>query len=306
MALEAFLVNPPRGMKRVRRRRRNIEAGFYDGTGQFHPIRSSWDYDTGRVGEGKRASRAKKPKRKKDTLKRGIMGRPTPWLKRKPLKRKSTSRRRSRGRGNPLGEEVIILNPRGKRVRRRRRVRAINPRRRRRVSLSNPKRRVYRRRRIRAHNPRHVYRRRRSNPIRRHRRRRNPAIEAALGYGFGDLAKLAMVGAMASIATTAIPRALGLTDETKKYLGQAATAIGGGLIVSQLVKREFGGIWAVAGLAVIVADVMRQYVLARIGLPGLAAYPAELSGYPSEYYLSEGQGYPMVPTLDMYDTEQVF
>ena len=306
MALEAFLINPPRGMKQVRRRR-NVEAGFYDEFG-FHPIRSSHDYDPGRAGEGKRVSHRTKPRTRRAKV---IGGKVAPWVKKAGWEKRvpnhsKSSRRRTRGRGNPLGEEVIILNPRGKRVKRRRRTR-----------LGNPKRRVYKRRRVRAANPvrKRVYKRRRvraANSVRRRhnprqfRRRRNPAIETALGYGFGDLAKLAIVGAAASIATTAIPRALGLTDEYKKYLGQAGVAIGGGLIVSQLVKKEYGGIWAVAGLAVIVADVMRQYVLARLGLPGLAAYPAELAGYPSEYYLSDGSGYPMVPTMEMYDSEQVF
>lgn len=305
--IEHFLINPPRGMRKVRRR--NVEAGFHDEFG-FHPIRSSRDYDPGRVGEGKRVSHRTKPRKRRTKV---IGGKVVPWRKKAgwekkvPKHRKSTSRRRAIGRGNPLGEEVIILNPRGKRVKRRRRTRLGNPKRRvyrrRRVRAVNP---VRRRRRVRAANPRRRAYRRRHNPIRHHKRRRNPAIETALGYGFGDLAKLAIVGAAASIATTAIPRALGLTDEYKKYLGQAGVAIGGGLIVSQLVKKEYGGIWAVAGLAVIVADVMRQYVLARLGLPGLAAYPAELAGYPSEYYLADGGGYPMVPTMEMYDSEQVF
>lgn len=47
--------------------KRNIAAGFYDEDGQFHPIRASFDYSPGRVGEKGRApkKRAKAKRRKK-------------------------------------------------------------------------------------------------------------------------------------------------------------------------------------------------------------------------------------------------
>jgi hypothetical protein len=44
-----------------RRRRKNVAAGFYDEEGIFHPIRASYDYAGGRVGERKK----KKAKRRK-------------------------------------------------------------------------------------------------------------------------------------------------------------------------------------------------------------------------------------------------
>ena len=53
---------PNRGRRNLGRRR-NIAAGFYDEEGIFHPIRASYDYSPGRVGE--RARKKKKAKTKK-------------------------------------------------------------------------------------------------------------------------------------------------------------------------------------------------------------------------------------------------
>ena len=47
-----------------RRKKRNVAAGFFDEDGYFHPIRASYDYSPGRVGEKGAKKRATKKKAK--------------------------------------------------------------------------------------------------------------------------------------------------------------------------------------------------------------------------------------------------
>lgn len=49
-------------LKRLKRRS-NVEQGFYDRKGRFHPIRASSDYSGSRAGEGRK--RSKKARRRK-------------------------------------------------------------------------------------------------------------------------------------------------------------------------------------------------------------------------------------------------
>ena len=77
--------------KRRAKRRKNVQMGFWDGTG-FHPIRASSDYDSGyeiRAARSRAWSASQKPKRKKSKAKRRknpgqtvVRG----WLKAKAVK----------------------------------------------------------------------------------------------------------------------------------------------------------------------------------------------------------------------------
>jgi hypothetical protein len=49
---------------------RNIAQGFFDQSGTFHPIRASEDYDSSRVGEGKKKKPTKKRATKKSSKKK--------------------------------------------------------------------------------------------------------------------------------------------------------------------------------------------------------------------------------------------
>jgi len=46
-----------------RRARRNVEGGYIDKQGVFHPIRASWDYSYTRAGEGKRSAKEERSRR---------------------------------------------------------------------------------------------------------------------------------------------------------------------------------------------------------------------------------------------------
>ena len=77
MARHRFYLNPNSSMEvsfggtkasavqRMRehcKRLKNVEMGFYDQKGTFHPIRASSDYSSGRAGEGRRKKKSRKRK----------------------------------------------------------------------------------------------------------------------------------------------------------------------------------------------------------------------------------------------------
>ena len=47
------------------KRKKNVAAGFFDEDGYFHPIRASYDYKPGRVGEKSKAKKKKATKKRK-------------------------------------------------------------------------------------------------------------------------------------------------------------------------------------------------------------------------------------------------
>jgi len=98
---------PRRAAKRTVKRRSNVAAGFVDDMGVFHPIRASYDYDPGRVGEGRKRKKSAKKRTKKASARRTVK-RAAP--KRKTVKRasrvvkstkKATRRTSSARRRNP-------------------------------------------------------------------------------------------------------------------------------------------------------------------------------------------------------------
>jgi len=58
-----------RKLQNPKPKRRNVAAGFYDEDGYFHPIRASYDYNAGRVGEKGKAKK-RKPATKKRAAKK--------------------------------------------------------------------------------------------------------------------------------------------------------------------------------------------------------------------------------------------
>lgn len=80
MARHTFYINPAkdvelsfsgsaeaarRKMREHMKRHHNVEMGFYDKKGTFHPIRASSDYSGGRAGEGRKKKSRKAKKRKR-------------------------------------------------------------------------------------------------------------------------------------------------------------------------------------------------------------------------------------------------
>lgn len=80
MARHIFYINPARDvevtfsgssdtalrkMREYMHRHHNVEQGFYDRKGRFHPIRSSSDYSGSRAGEGRRKKRKAKRRRRR-------------------------------------------------------------------------------------------------------------------------------------------------------------------------------------------------------------------------------------------------
>lgn len=241
-----------------------------------------------------------------------------------PVRRRGRRRRR-RARRNPMGDELVVLglgNPRRRsrmrtRARRRRRRRGgggwlFNARRRRRrprYHFNAPGRRRRRRRRFYGF---------RSNSPRRHRRRRhyrrNPAA-AGLQIGrWQTWAPYVMTGAVSAIATAAAPSFMGpAVTPMWAYGVQGAVAVGGAIVLPMLGFRGAHGMtWFVVSGAVIVADMIKRYVMPMVGL---AAYPydahAQLSAmgqepyYPPRLYAGYGNGnleaYPFQEGMGAYE-----
>jgi hypothetical protein len=75
MAKQRFWLNPKGGPEflfgstaaasRYFKRHHNVEQGFYDSKGVFHPIRASRDYSASRAGEGRHRKSRKSKKRRR-------------------------------------------------------------------------------------------------------------------------------------------------------------------------------------------------------------------------------------------------
>jgi len=85
-----------------------------------------------------------------------------------------------------------------------------------------------------------------------------------------------LTGALSATAVVAVPAMTGLaTTPAMKYGVQAAVAIGGGILVGQFAGKTHGSIWAITGGAVILAEVLKDFVFKPMGL--LSDY--EISDY---------------------------
>ena len=210
------------------------------------------------------------------------------------------SARRHKRKVNPFGEEVIVVgaNPRRRkrsrsRSKRRNPIAAVNPRRRRRSRNSfalNPKR---RRRKNYAMNPRR-------KSYRRHRR--NPAESGGLSIKSimsnpMALAVPVLAAAAGLVAATYIPKTLSMTTGWKKYGVQAAVALGGAMLVKNLMKSNSAAMAWLAGVGgwVIYDNFLKSYLTTstssssttsgrlgafrpRLALPGQGSSSLRLSG----------------------------
>lgn len=112
-----------------------------------------------------------------------------------------------------------------------------------------------------------------------------------------------LVGALSAIATTAVPNIIKAKTTITKYGSQIATVLLGSYLVGKLLRSsEKAFIWSVVGGSVIVAELLKTYVLKGV-LPGLEApaglgqyyyLPAPAGGMPG-YYVPESE-YSVVPT----------
>lgn len=149
---------------------------------------------------------------------------------------------------------------------RRRRVRHRNPM----VSaMHNPRRRMY--------NVRH----RRRHYGRRH----NPAMGAMFGKFTGGVmdvrgwAPLAVTGGLSAITGAVIPGMLGVTNPWAKYGVQTAVAIGGGIVVEQVVDKRHGQAWMIVGVAMVGYQLLKEFVL----VPYFPQFAVGLGAYESYY-----------------------
>ena len=201
---------------------------------------------------------------------------------------------------NPFGGELALLG--------------LNPRRRKRrkvVKLTmNPRRRRKTRARRRHRNPmgflglglnprrrrRHGRKRRMGASSRRRLSRKfhtNPALGMRMTGPMDLMNNLPLIatGALSAIATVSVPAltGIGVGNPMVKYGVQLATALGGGWVVGRFIGRNHGTVWALTGSAVVLADILKTYVLG--GMLGLSAYPEDLSAFPDDDELST---YPQV------------
>ena len=193
--------------------------------------------------------------------------------KRSPaFKSKATKRRRK----NAMA--MVVGNPRKKggvtrMAKRRRSKKNLNPRRRR------------------------IFRgtlRRRKNPILKRRRgsgrRRNPVMSTVRSQ-VGKLSTI-FIGAISAIATTAVPGLLRAESTFAKYGSQIATVIVGSMLIGKFMRdSQKGFVWGLVGGSVILAEVLKTYVLKGL-LPGL--------GRTGQYYYLPAPTSPMsyIPPLE--------
>ena len=175
----------------------------------------------------------------------------------------------------------------GANTRRRRKRKSINPKRRRRTAS------IYR-----------ATRRRRRNPIL-HRKRHRSAIRSRRRYHRnpmgGAMTKLMtmVVGAAAAIVVTAVPNLIKAQSNLTKYGSQVAAALIGGFAIGKLLKsREKAFVWTLVGGSVIVAELLKTYVLSKVApsLTGMNEYMYLPS--PTQYplYIPDMQPRSVVPT----------
>ena len=83
--------------RKLKRTKRNIEQGFVDSSGRFHPIRASSDYDEDEVGERVNYSRKKKrnPRKRKGKMPAGLKAY---WARKRraKAKRRNPAKRRAK------------------------------------------------------------------------------------------------------------------------------------------------------------------------------------------------------------------
>lgn len=139
-------------------------------------------------------------------------------------------------------------------------------------------------------NPRR--RRSRHYNVKHRRRHRNPAMGAMLGRFTGGVmnvrewAPLAVTGGLAAITGAVVPGMLGVSNPWAKYGVQTALAIGGGLVVEQVVDKRHGQAWMIVGVAMVGYQLLKEFVLQpyfpqfAVGL-GAYDYP---SYYPTSAY----------------------
>lgn len=170
---------------------------------------------------------------------------------------------------NPLGGEVVILgaNPRRRKRRRGRKRNALasNPRRRRRSRARSRRRR----------NPIAMNPRRRRKSYR--RRRRNPALTMrglGLPISIKGALPLAVTGGAAAVVASIAPGLARVQSPWAQIGVKVAVGVGGGIILGKTVGREHGKIWMIVSGSLIVADLLKKYVLGRI-MPGMGDYGDE-------------------------------
>ncbi len=120
-----------------------------------------------------------------------------------------------------------------------------------------------------------------ANPRHYRRYRRNPA---RMGGPFDLMKNMPYVftGALSATAQAVVPPMMPATFQTPlmRFGVQAAVAVGGGMLVNQMVRdKTHGTVWMITGGAIILADVIKTYVLPMI--PGLSDYTVsdyEVSG----------------------------
>ena len=185
-------------------------------------------------------------------------------------------------RRNPEGVLFGPMNPRRRRrrhaTRKRRRTHA---RRKRSLVLLNPRRRSRRRYRM---NPRS--RKRGSR-----RRRRGMGLRGAITLGtllsfrgLTGVVPYAITGGVAAVATQAVPGMLNINPATSpwQYRGaQAIVAVGGGMLVGQMVGRQHGFVFSVVGLAVIASELIAGPLMQAMGLGAYAPVSGAFPTWPT-------------------------
>lgn len=129
----------------------------------------------------------------------------------------------------------------------------------------------------------------------RRRRRSNPVSVVGLKGQLMGALPLAVTGIASGVATSLVPGYLNLSNQWMNYGVKAGVALFGGQMVGKFVGKDHGLIWTVAGLSILVKDLVQQYlpgVIPGLGYtypsyyeaPSVGAYPQEMGAFPGEDY----------------------
>lgn len=249
------------------------------------------------------------PKRKKKGIPSSLLRKMTRrWGPKRAMKKAWEEMEKKKK--NPFGEEVMIvgLNPRrrrrGKVQRKRAASKKIAHKKKKRVKTPSKKKKI-----VVAYQTgpktytRSAYSKSKKAGIKinRPRRRRNPAVKNM--FDVKSALPHVAVGAGSAIAVAVAPSIIPVQAPVVKYGVQLGTVVGGGLLLGKTVKDKSLGItWAITGSAVILADILKTYVLqGMFGLSDVESAYA-LDAYPNE--ADEGfAAFPDEQSLEAYPDE---
>lgn len=309
MAREPFLINPPRRIRRRSRRNPGISYFGEGGYAQRHglgkeeaevygpaaPKRTQVSRKKAKKKGGEKMTKSELSAKRSRAMKRA-------WKKRKAAGHstlgKSTTKRKYKKHAKKATRIKHRFTAKRVSVSKRKKGKGLS------VVWANPRRKVSRRKHRR--NPGGSLLIAGANPRRRRHYRRNPALTIG-GFDFLKNAPLILTGALSAASLVIVPNFLKLssTSPLVKYGVQAGVVVGGGYVTGKTLGSQYAYSWMLAGSAVVLADILQNYVFGAL-LPGsINLTQAGFGAFPSHYGLSAFPNSNPMPA-QKYDTLDVY